>query len=105
VGGVGVASLAASGVFFLLRSKSIKSLEDSCPTRVSCPASEQSTYDRGKTYTVVADVTLGIGIAGVATGATLFFLNKKKPAPPAAGSIQIVPTWGSGAGAEMIGTF
>jgi hypothetical protein len=105
VGGVGVASLAASGVFFLLRSKSIKSLEDSCPSHVSCPASDQSTYDHGKTYTVVADVTLGIGIAGVAAGATLFFLNKKKPAPPAAGQLQIVPTWRSGAGAEMIGTF
>jgi hypothetical protein len=105
VGGVGVASLAASGVFLLLRSKSIKSLEDSCPTHVGCPAGEQSTYDHGKTYTVVADVTLGIGIAGVATGAALFFLNKKKPAPPAAGALQLVPTWTSGAGAEMIGTF
>jgi hypothetical protein len=105
VGGVGAASLAASGVFFLLRSKSIKSLEDSCPSRVGCPPGEQSTYDHGKTYTMVADVTLGIGIAGVATGAVLFVLNKKKPAAPAAGALQIVPTWLSGAGAQMIGTF
>jgi hypothetical protein len=107
VGGVGVASLAASGVFFLLRSKSINSLEESCPTKTSCPASDKSTYDQGKTYTVVADVTLGIGIAGVAAGATLFLLNRKKPAAPAtAGSVQVVPLWGSGTnGAAVIGGF
>ena len=105
VGGVGVASLAASGVFFLLRSKSIKSLENNCPTMTTCPASEKSTYDQGKTYTVVADVTLGIGIAGVAAGATLFLLNRKKPPAPTAGSVQVVPTWDSGTGAALVGRF
>jgi hypothetical protein len=105
VGGVGAASLVASGVFFLLRSKSISSLEESCPSRTGCPSDQRSTYDQGKTYTVVADVTLGIGIAGVATGATLFFLNRKKTAPPTAGSVQVVPVWNSGTGAALIGAF
>jgi hypothetical protein len=105
VGGVGAASLVASGVFFLLRSKSINSLETACPDPTKCAASEKSNYDRGKTYTVVADVTLGIGIAGVAAGATLFLLNRKKPTPPTAGSVQLVPTWDSGAGAAVLGAF
>jgi hypothetical protein len=105
VGGAGVASLAASGVFFLLRSKSIHSLEDACPTRTNCPADEKSTYDQGKTYTVVADVTLGVGVAGVATGAALFFVYRKKAPAPASATAQIVPLWGTGPGAAVVGTF
>jgi len=79
VGGAGVASLITSGIFFALRSSAIKDLDNGCGAdHVSCPGNLQSTYDHGKTYNVVADVTLILGIAGVGTGAVLYFMQKSR---------------------------
>jgi hypothetical protein len=67
--GVGVASLVASGVFYGLRQGALNDLKDKCGADLHCSESERSIYDRGRTYTLVADVALGVGIAGVAAGA------------------------------------
>jgi hypothetical protein len=109
IGGVGVASLAASGIFFVLRANAIKTLDEKCgPDRSRCPPDQQSTYNDGKTYNVVADVTLAAGVVGVGVGVVLF-LTRKKKAPTASASIDIAPLLPVGAheptGAALQGTF
>lgn len=68
VGGVGAASLIASGVFVLLRNQAVADLDAACRGSV-CPESAQPRQDEAKTFTTVARVTLGVGVAalGVAT--------------------------------------
>ncbi len=83
VGGVGVASLAASGVFYLLRAGTMSDLDKVCgAARDDCPADSQSTFNRGKTYTTIANVTLALGVAGVGAGAVLYFTNKPSESTP-----------------------
>jgi hypothetical protein len=105
VGGAGVASLGASAIFFVLRQNAISTLDRQCvlPPGNSCPPEAQSTYDNGKTYTVLADVTLGVGIVGVGVGAVLWFTQKKSPSAPAVG---VAPMAARGAvGAAVAGSF
>jgi hypothetical protein len=102
VGGLGVASLVTSGVFFALRSNTLASLSDACANR-TCPPESKTTYDRGRTYTVVADVTLGAGIVGVAAAAALYVLGRGR-GEPATGSVTLVP-WATGYGLQAKGNF
>ncbi len=71
-GGVGVASLAASGIFFILRQDAINELDRECPRRIDCEPSLRSTKDRGETYTAVGWITLGVGLGGIATATLLW---------------------------------
>lgn len=75
VGGVGVASLVASGVFFYLRQQTISDLDKVCIDG-HCPPDSKSTEDSGKLYQTVSQVTLGVGAAGVALGAVLILSGK-----------------------------
>jgi hypothetical protein len=77
VGGVGVASLVTSGVFFGLRQSAISDLDKGCDGNV-CPKSLQSKQDDGKLYTTLSYVTLGVGIAGVGAAAYLFIAGPGK---------------------------
>jgi hypothetical protein len=103
VGGVGVASLIASGVFFYLRQQKINDLDKSCPNRI-CPShAYDSDRDAGKTYTVVADVTLAVGVAAVAGGVVLVLTSRPSSSGPEPGpSVALAPTLG---GAQLFGTF
>ncbi len=79
VGGVGAASLVASGVFFVLRAGAIDDLDGVCGSaRDTCPAASRGSFDSGRTYTTLADVTLGIGIVGVGVGAVLLATRSGK---------------------------
>ena len=77
VTGLGVASLAASGVFFALRSQAEKELDEGCLGNV-CPDTLESTEQRGKTYALLSGVTLGVGIVGVGVGTVLLVTRGKK---------------------------
>ncbi|MEZ4221205.1 MAG: hypothetical protein R3B13_09755 [Polyangiaceae bacterium] len=93
VTGLGVASLAASGVFFALRSQAESELEDGCLGTV-CPDTLESTEQRGKTYALLSGVTLGVGIVGVGVG-TVMLLSRKGPEPAAdttSVSLQLSPS-------------
>jgi len=67
-GGVGVAGLVTFGVFGGLAQGKFNSLDDACPSRTNCPADLQGDADTGKTFQTVANVSLGIGIAGLVVG-------------------------------------
>jgi hypothetical protein len=110
IGGVGVASLAASGVFFILRGSALSKLEGKCgPSNDACPKELESTYSSGKTYSLLAPITLGVGVVAVGTAVVLIATQKKSAAPPASGSLQIEPllpmTAGAPAGAAISGRF
>jgi hypothetical protein len=71
-GGIGVAALAGGGVFYLMRQSTISDLEAACgPDKTQCPEDKRSTYDKGKTYTTVGNILLGVGVVGVATAVVI----------------------------------
>lgn len=78
VGGVGVAALIGSGVFFALRQATSSELDKDCPDHDACPESNKPTYDRLKTYNVATIVTAGVGVACIGT-AVVLILTEKKP--------------------------
>jgi len=77
VGGVGVASLAVSGVFFGLRQSAKSDLDKGCNGNV-CPKSLQGKEDDGKLYTTLSYVTLGVGVAGLGVATYLFVAGSGK---------------------------
>ena len=77
VGGVGVASLAASGVFFGLRQSAKADLDKGCNGNV-CPASLKGKEDDGKLFTTLSLVTLGVGVAGLGVATYLFVAGSGK---------------------------
>lgn len=66
IGGIGVASLVASGYFYTQRNAADEDLEDSCISNV-CPENLQSKEDDGKQAATMTGIFLGVGLVGVAT--------------------------------------
>lgn len=81
VGGAGVASLAASGVFFLLHGRETRKLERDCIDGI-CPTSSESTIDRANLYGTAGWVGLAAGAVGV--GAAVVLLSTRGGEAPAA---------------------
>jgi hypothetical protein len=106
IGGVGVASLAASGVFFLMRQGKLNELDDKCPDG-QCPSDDSSlkgTYDDAKTYNTLSMVTGVVGVVGVGVAVT-WLLTQKSPAKPKTGW-QLTPAAPHAeAGMSLIGQF
>jgi hypothetical protein len=107
IGGVGVASLIASGVFFGLRQGAISDLDGSCPSRTGCDPSLKSTEENGRLYGTVSLITLAAGVVGLGVGGTLLLLSPpSSDGPPAAARLQLSPVAGpSLAGASFSGAF
>jgi hypothetical protein len=97
VGGVGLASLGTSAVFFGLRASKINELEKKCPD-LACPPSASSDIDAGKLYTNVANVTLVVGVAALATGIVLVLTS----GPRHEAAVALAPAVG---GAQLLGKF
>jgi hypothetical protein len=96
IGGVGLASLAASGVFFGLRAGKISKLDQGCPNRV-CPRGYESDIKAGQLYTTLAGVTLAFGAVAVASSVVLIVAGSKSQP-----SVALAPT---GTGAQLFGNF
>lgn len=76
LGGVGVASLAGAGVFYGLRASALHEVESTCDSNgTNCDPSKRSLDDRGRTYTMVGNVFLGVGIASVGAAITIYALS------------------------------
>jgi hypothetical protein len=110
VGGVGVASLLLSGVFFLQEKSAENDLNSQCKGNI-CPSSASSTGDKGKSMALLGNITFGLGIVGVGVG-TYLLVTQKPSADPAAAAVvrkpsydvRISPTNG-GMGASLVGSF
>lgn len=73
-GGVGAAGFVTFAVFGAMTSSKYSSLQKACPQN-HCGPEQQNDIDAGRTYQTIANVGLGVGIAGLATGVTLFLLS------------------------------
>lgn len=73
-GGVGLAGFAAFTIFGIMSNSDFNDLKSNCSSG-SCPSSKSGEINDGKTFQTVANVGLGVGIVGVAAGATLFVLS------------------------------
>lgn len=108
IGGVGVASLIGSGVLFALRQTTLSDLEKKCDG-LNCPGSASGQNQNLKVYNVAAQVTLGVGIAGVGTAVALLIIQKKhaQPAAPATSrGLHVLPSApNSVAGLSLAGQF
>jgi hypothetical protein len=98
VGGAGVLSLGASGLFFGLRARKISELDKACPNR-TCPSSaQQDDIDAGRLYTTAANLTLAVGAAALAGGVVLLIASGPGKEP----ALSLSPTAG---GAQLFGHF
>jgi hypothetical protein len=95
-GGVGAAGFIVFAIFGAMERSTYSGLQSACPGNV-CPPSKSGDVSNGKTQELVANVGLGVGIVGVAAGATLFALSfggAKTAASPQAASTSLVLTPG-----------
>lgn len=76
VGGVGIASLATAGVMFGLRQDALNELEDGCGADDRCPPELEDTAKRGERYTLIGNVTLGVGVVGIGIGTILLLTGR-----------------------------
>ena len=94
IGGIGIASLGVSGVFFGLRAGKISDLDKVCPNNQCASHAHDDDIKAGKLYTAIADVTLAVGVAAVASGAILVLTSGSSSEPsaalgPAPGGVQL----------------
>jgi len=78
-GGIGVAGFVAFGVGGALATSTYGDLEKKCAPGAGarvCPTDSKSQIDAGKTQQLVANIGLGVGAAGLATGVLLFVLSR-----------------------------
>lgn len=98
--GVGVAGLAGAGVFYGLRARALSDVDATCnPGRVDCDPALSDTASRGKTYTLVGNVLLGVGATATLVGLGWWILQ---PSPRATVSVGAGPALG---GAVVFGRF
>jgi len=91
VGGVGIAAIVGSGVFFALRQATSAELDKDCPDHDNCPQSNEPTYNRLKTYNALTIITGGVGVACIGT-AVVLILTEKKPKKAAAAGLHLTPS-------------
>jgi hypothetical protein len=103
IGGVGAASLVASGVFFILRQSAISDLDSACPSRTDCPPELEDKANSGRMFSTLSVITLGVGVVGVGTGVTLLVMGNGKGKSPEAALTLGAPH--AQAGATFVGRF
>ncbi len=79
VGGVGIVSLALSGVFYGLRAGAVGRVDDKCGAdRLSCAVPQsavQSDIDSGTSMAAASTATFVVGLTGLAVGGGLILLS------------------------------
>ena len=94
--GVGAAGLVTSAVFYYaLRGGAVNELEQTCFGN-TCPESAQGTIDRANTFGLISAISLGVGVAGIATGVVLFTLDKKSEGSAKPSAVTVSVTGGPG---------
>jgi hypothetical protein len=82
--GVGVVGVALGATFMVLRGGTLSDLDAKCGGDTSCPPSAQSTADKGRLFTGLAEGGFVLGAVGLVTGIVLLATSgAPKPAPKA----------------------
>lgn len=77
-GGIGLAALGVGGIMYAYRSGTIYEMDAACgPDRNRCPRNVEDIESRGRTYTSVGNIFLGLGVVAVATGVVLYIVKPK----------------------------
>jgi hypothetical protein len=107
VGAVSLASFAGAGVMYGLRASAISDLEGACSAgHTDCPPSKKSVYDRGKTYTTVGNVLVGVGAVAFTTSVILFAVTPTTSEDEPKNVAVSIATFGDAPlGASLIGSF
>ncbi len=92
--GAGVAGAISTVVFVVLRKNAIDELEGAC-NGLDCPPSADSTIDRGRLYTGLAEGSAVLGVVGLSVGAVLLFGGGSESASRAPRRIALGPTPGA----------
>lgn len=90
-GGVGAAGLVTFGIAAIMAKSTYDDLNTAC-NGGPCPPGKNGEISSGKTQQVVANVGLGVGIVGVAVGATLFVLSMPKSTADSGAALVVTPT-------------
>jgi hypothetical protein len=103
-GGIGGAFLVSGGVAGVLALRSDHAASELCPQANNCnDASARSAADRRDTEALIANVGIGVGLAGIGVAAFLLFTAKSEAAPPAHA---LIPTLAPGrAGLTLVEHF
>jgi hypothetical protein len=90
-GGVGVAGLATFAIFGSLEKSSYNELNDACHGG-PCPPERADDIAAGRSRQTIANVGLGVGLAGLAAGVVLFVVSSPPKAPTTArASVLVAP--------------
>ncbi len=88
LGGVGAASLIASGIFYGLRASTLSELDGACDVnREQCDPGKRSLDERGRSYTIAGNVLLGVGVVAASTAIALVVFE-----PSRTSSVAIAPS-------------
>lgn len=79
-GSVGLAGVVGFGVFGMLNRSTHDQLESACDGSL-CPSDQADRIDRGRRYQLLANVSLAVGVAGLATGVTLYLTSGRGNVP------------------------
>ena len=84
VAGTGLLSLGAAGVFYgVLRAGALRDRAAAChASTLTCDPAALDAQSRAESATLMTNVTLGIGVVGVAIGALWYFLGQSPAAAP-----------------------
>lgn len=79
--GVGAVGFAGFAGFYVLASGRFDDFGQRCPV-TPCSAVSLGEVDEGRTYQILTNVSLGVGIAGAAAAITLFAIGRSSNPPP-----------------------
>lgn len=108
VGGVGLAGLAAGGVFGFLAMGAKERQIDNCSSTTDCPNHDAASaaHNDAKTYGTVSTIAFIAGGAATATGIVLVLTSKSGNRSAASTNLVLSPAVGmNGAGARISGTW
>jgi hypothetical protein len=103
-GGTGLAFLLASGALFAAEQVTIFDVSKHCPPFVlpKCESAYKFEADLGQLYLTLSEISLGVGVAGLATAGILWFALTPKKSAPSKAAISISP---AGPGIVIRGVF
>jgi hypothetical protein len=105
---VGGVSLIVGSVGIALRQVAIGELEDACGDDATCPPDAESSYDRGRVATGLAQVFYPVGAVSIVIGAILVATHGPSEAPAAGAAITglgLASPDGTGPGLSVTGRF
>lgn len=107
-GAIGVAGLAASGVFYAMRSSANNDLSSQC-IELTCPTSAHATWEKARSMNSLTNISAGVGVAALAVSAGMFLFGGSSSGPPKAANvaprIRLEASTSTPFGAQLAGSF